>query len=52
MSIYTQATVNRNVRINKVIVKKVTYNSTNWRETTTHTKYEVEANFDAVYTKN
>ena len=52
MSIYTQATVNRNVRINKVIVKKVTYNSTNWRETTTHTKYEVEVNFDAVYTKN
>jgi hypothetical protein len=52
MSIYTQATVNRNVRINKVIVKKVTYNSTNWRETTTNTKYEVEFNFDAVYSKN
>ena len=52
MSIYTQATVNRNVRINKVIVKKVTYDSTNWRGTTTNTKYKVEVNFDAIYTKN
>ena len=49
MSVYQIAMSNREVKINKVIVKKVTSKYENWRGESTDTKYVVEVNFDVNY---
>ena len=50
MSVYQIAMSTREVKINKVIVKKVTSRYQNWRGESTDTKYVVEVNFDLTYT--
>ena len=50
MSVYQIAMSNREVKINKVIVKKVTSKYQNWRVESTDIKYIVEVNFDLTYT--
>ncbi len=49
MSVYQIAMSTREVKINKVIVKKVTSKYQNWRGENTDTKYIVEVNFDLTY---
>lgn len=50
MSVYQIAMSTREVKINKVIVKKVTSKYQNWRGENTDIKYVVEVNFDLTYT--
>ena len=50
MSVYQIAMSNREVKINKVIVKKVTSKYQNWRGESKDTNYIVEVNFDLTYT--
>lgn len=49
-SVYQIAMSTREVKINKVIVKKVTSKYQNWRGENTDIKYVVEVNFDLTYT--